>query len=957
MLLLWVDEDLLTSARTPIRSLIRLHDGLKQSGYNRFAILGPQDSTTLAAMAKEMEQGKALCPGCFSIYNFGATAQDTAGPPYAIGFPTKSLHDLFKKAKLQYSMTVTTDEELARALACELMRRDPSIRLSDEEIENLPRDEGPANHIVLISDWDTVYGASLAKTVKCIFEHSKPQDGCHQSKPKETPDKPKLSSVLVASYLRGLDGRLPNRRDAGQKEAAKSAGDTGQQPAEPNEQKPSTIATPETAPRFESAEGQSQYDYLSRLAADLKARDAEFLRTDGGHISAIGVLGSDVYDKLLILQALRPEFPNANFFTTDLDALLLPDKKSHYTRNLIVASSYGLQLDPSLECGIPSFRNSYQTSIFVAAARAIHDNLPGSQGARPTSELDAAINTGKPQPLLFQIGRTSAQPLPTETVTPVPAPSLSRCIRPNPVNGAHPIWPPVEAADIGILPTSVGTRLAVFLIPLLLICSVFIPRRVRIDCFTRIGRRPNPARWCRGLGWFMAGLVPAVAFGLWIWLTFRWESAARLLTENGLGDPISVFEGISIWPVIALRAAGFLLAVFLVWYTFHALEVNQQETFKRFNEHRQYERFRQVWKKFRREQQMNLQAAIRACLGLGRVPAAAIIQREDDPRDKKMKLSEITTEISSHWITRLMRALFYTLIMFLSLGFWFWLRPDLLPFVPTRGSRAYSIFNGISAVDFLTTMFLTFLIVDATLYSRSFIRWLTFVRTEWSSDTIKEHLRRYQLTYDADSGGRLKKSRRAQASSLHPEQNPAPESRSRWNFWTPTFAGTLIERLSGYSEAPGELFQQSIGDWLDLQFLAERTRCITKLVYFPFIALAILIFSRSPLFDNFSTPWSVVVPYAASLCVIIAAVIAYRRSAEDARRVACRHVTNRIIAAKGKGDDATAGQLERLWTDMQELREGAFASWASQPLLRAVLLPLLTYGGAMLAHLYALPGL
>ncbi len=35
---------------------------------------------------------------------------------------------------------------------------------------------------------------------------------------------------------------------------------------------------------------------------------------------AIGILGSDVYDKLLILRALRPRFPDVVFFTNNLDA-------------------------------------------------------------------------------------------------------------------------------------------------------------------------------------------------------------------------------------------------------------------------------------------------------------------------------------------------------------------------------------------------------------------------------------------------------------------------------------------------------------------------------------------------------------------------------------------------------------------------------------------------------------
>jgi len=49
--------------------------------------------------------------------------------------------------------------------------------------------------------------------------------------------------------------------------------------------------------------------------------------------------------------------------------------------------------------------------------------------------------------------------------------------------------------------------------------------------------------------------------------------------------------------------------------------------------------------------------------------------------------------------------------------------------------------------------------------------------------------------------------------------------------------------------------------------------------------------------------------------------------------------------------------LEKLLAKMQELREGAFARWTSQPVVGAVLLPLITYGGTWLLHLYALPGI
>jgi hypothetical protein len=139
--------------------------------------------------------------------------------------------------------------------------------------------------------------------------------------------------------------------------------------------------------------------------------------------------------------------------------------------------------------------------------------------------------------------------------------------------------------------------------------------------------------------------------------------------------------------------------------------------------------------------------------------------------------------------------------------------------------------------------------------------------------------------------------------------------------------------------------------------LAERTSCITKLVYFPFVAWAVVIFSRSRLFDDFSMPWPLLVVYAAVLAIIVGTVIAYRSTGEKARRVACRHLSNRIIAAKGRGADARAEQLEKLLADMRELKEGAFAPLTSQPVVKAVMLPLVTYGGAWLAHIYGLPGI
>ncbi len=78
VLVLWLDEDFLTSAGKPIASLARLDQVLARSGGKKFAVLGPQDSTTLAAMAREADgpRSEKSCLDSFAIYNFSATAEE-----------------------------------------------------------------------------------------------------------------------------------------------------------------------------------------------------------------------------------------------------------------------------------------------------------------------------------------------------------------------------------------------------------------------------------------------------------------------------------------------------------------------------------------------------------------------------------------------------------------------------------------------------------------------------------------------------------------------------------------------------------------------------------------------------------------------------------------------------------------------------------------------------------------
>ena len=110
--------------------------------------------------------------------------------------------------------------------------------------------------------------------------------------------------------MRGLDGKLPDKGDKAASVAEKTP-----------DSKDKEKSDAETL--IESPEGQNQKDYLRRLADHILELDQN-LKTDDNKkgVAAIGVLGSDVHDKLMILEALRQHFPHKLFFTTDLGCCL-----------------------------------------------------------------------------------------------------------------------------------------------------------------------------------------------------------------------------------------------------------------------------------------------------------------------------------------------------------------------------------------------------------------------------------------------------------------------------------------------------------------------------------------------------------------------------------------------------------------------------------------------------------
>jgi len=211
-----------------------------------------------------------------------------------------------------------------RLIVRELEQRGVNVRCDDAEEDS--------DHIAILSEWDTYYGRIMPATFAAALTGGMP------------------ASIRRYAYLQGLDGIIPE--------------------AESEE-----VDTKEKEKRSRP-EGRSQLDYVRRLAHQLQRERGILQRSQDKDIKAIGVLGSDVYDKLLMLQALRDVYPDVIFFTTDLDARLIQPSEQQWTRNLIVASAYGLQVGAGDRIQLPPFRGSYMAAMYHACRRAVSRSDP-----------------------------------------------------------------------------------------------------------------------------------------------------------------------------------------------------------------------------------------------------------------------------------------------------------------------------------------------------------------------------------------------------------------------------------------------------------------------------------------------------------------------------------------------------------------------------------------------------
>jgi hypothetical protein len=666
-------------------------------------VIGPANSNGLQALFQEILEP---VPGFYygrtldKVRFFSARA--TASDEWIAGHPIeecRSLEDEIRegvtdnewdRGNFEFRRTILTDDVVLKALVDELGLR--HVHVGAWKTDRQTWQDG--DHIVVLSEWDSAYGRALAETFQDEAEKTEPLD-C-------PPDRgPRIDAYR---YMHGLDGRLP--------------GDSSKEESHDDSAKKQESSS--SAPG-EATEGSNQSDFLRRLAKTLRQQEQQWRNQGEGGIQAIGVLGSDIYDKLMVLRALRPAFPNAAFFTNNYDAHFERPDDWDDVHNLIVASPFSGSLDPPWQKALAPFRDNNQTSMYAGTLMALGKITKIGDVVRPPHLFEVGRNGVQELIVPANVNATSTPPMDQATPCPQDPAPAERAYTPR---DGFSAWLGAPGTITALAITATGLFLLAGWITLSMVDRRLIGGG---DSWQRLKRAGSST-----VVWLLVG-VPIIVFGV----------AAFAISGDAVLEPLNFLAGISIWPSEMLRLIALLLSIHFLIKARVDLDVNERKLAGRFGlPGLPIEKWH--WRKMR--------------LGLQR-------WHKEHPAWVKANAHFTAKEAWTAYLRRnqtwprLVRVTVLVAIYFLFASGIFALFPR--PSAPARGDTALTADTWILGLAVFGMIILTFYVVDAIRLASNFIRIVTGGVTEWEQGvsvageripplTRKDLVRYYDIAFVAE---------------------------------------------------------------------------------------------------------------------------------------------------------------------------------------------------------------
>ncbi|MCY3000754.1 MAG: hypothetical protein NTV21_02950 [Planctomycetota bacterium] len=774
---------------------------------------------------------------------------------------------------LSLRRSVHTDDVLARLLVNELLVRVPALMPLHHPKDTARDDASPT------------WTRALAAPLRLVGFVPPPKDG--------QPVRVALITELDSTYGQAWLQNMERARD----ELASNQGESGAHPQlknlqftvfpvfgwvdgvvrEPSDKRDSSAAT--SVARDYPAEAH-QLDYLSRLRDDLQA---------GGEFCAVAIFVTEEYDTMLILESLRPKFPGAMFLTTDLDARYLQPRHAPFTRNLIVASHFGLtpqagpddtkpDEDGALRVA-PEFRDGYQTAVWHTV-RALANNVeprpPATDGIYEIgrSRFVALNAEAGPQPgeLLHKLPERhiAARATPLARV----ATSVEELFAPSSVEAAAAGAAKEPAArsgpPLGIYVWSLGS--AALLLLGLLVFS------------TRTGRKSGSRGRADSKTLLKFGVICglALAFGIA-------AVAVELVQRNYPAEPLAWLEGVSAWPTIALRVLTTLVSLSaLVMIPLRLRRAEQQlatrhgivagakpvraawvldwsfinEASGPVSAPKPASRLARAWNVLRRSG-AGVLSALRFLMGARGAPNVTA-----EPLERVWAF--VRQSVARPWST-------WARMLLLAMALYFCLAPFFILAGPTsnpaRGEFAYLLERITLFTSVFSFLMLMMLVMETTFFASRLVS---------------------QIVDPA-------------AVSLHRQ-----------------IADLAVDRRER------------------LELAQDLARVVDPLVWSPMVVLGLMIASRASVFDAWPWPIVLVGVFSLFLVMLLMCVVSLRRQCEQARVLALADIG--ALSDSEELTEPVRKQLASIRTEIEALAGGAFSPLIQHPIVRALSLPLTAFG-------------
>ncbi|QCY12099.1 hypothetical protein [Pseudomonas sp. MPC6] len=954
----WLKQDALGS--TPLQQLEKLRETLTRKigaactpdrcfeppANAVLKAIGPSTSTVLRDMYQDQDIGKAT--STVEIYSPLATADnETLDRGYR-----KLASPLENRVPMKLLRTVSDDGTMTQLMLEELKLRrvDPASGVRCSKIGSpCTRDfRRSGNRIALIAEWDSFYSRALIESFKAQVADDA-HLGSDENHHRDVVDQ----WILRFSYLRGLDGRLPEESASNDKVAG----------ADPGKNKELTQI--DFSP-LEKSDGNSQLDYLRRLADHIAQEDEAYRRNGESGIGAIGVLGVDAYDKLLVLQALKSRMPYKLFFSTDLDARMLQRGQAQTTRNLILAAPYGLTLTRALQQDVPPFRDSLQSAVFISVLAALAPQSFDAKRAKFDYSKSELLSPG-----IYEVGISGFIPLASRLTASRPAtceaPAQSqsdrgvrphdlmalRCLQdrspppyPEPgesirerfkqtqsffwagpltltllLLGGFIVWwriegphnhhdarlawvrgVPITLFMVAAICAFIATRFwhaeflwFTFVLILLGIVSSNLTRRSARHLALAQDTSSSTGLY-NARAWYI--VVPLVMFILALMLAYQMRST---LTDHGFGEPMFLFEGISAWPTVALRLLAVLISLSALAWGWRNLRISRAEIEAAYHLRLHMRRY-----------EMTLWGQVRQLIRQG--------------KDWTYR----------RWNNELGHCLMLIFFPLLSPSEQWSKSCAPAQAACTDGRKMIVVARfwgehcvcGSFGARMLRAMLATWVYVVVT--SVLFVVWPmqgTPVRGDsmwWMmSWLIPTLVFQFLVFWVVDANLLLTRFIR------HLSEHHA--------IWP----GTLQMQ---HKKTFGMLKHPCIDEWLDVQLIAKRTSAVSRLIYAPTVVMLILLASRSSLFDNWPTPPSLIISYLLTALILLVSALSLRRAAEKSRTLALQRLDTYLLETPETTPYYAKFKMVR--ERVATLATGSFSRYAEDPLIRALLLSLTGIGGS-----------